>query len=114
VSSVINRAPFTSPRLHSVMSPIAFIIGAGSNVGTALARRFVQEGYTVVIGSRKPDVEVCKKEGLVPMKIDVCDEASIVDAFAAVEKELGPANVVVYNGRSILHPVYSVLKSHLS
>jgi hypothetical protein len=96
-SSATFEVAQTSIKL-SVMSPVAFIIGAGSNVGSAVARRFLKEGYKVAVGARKPDVEAIRKTGLVPVKLDASDQATIISAFAAVEKELGPVNVVVYNG----------------
>jgi hypothetical protein len=82
----------------TLMYPVAFIVGAGSNVGFAVARRFLKEGYKVAVGSRKPDVDDARKNGFVPVTIDVSEQATITAAFTEVEKELGPANVVVYNG----------------
>jgi short-subunit dehydrogenase len=82
----------------ALMHPVAFIIGAGSNVGFTVARRFLKEGYKVAVGSRKPDVDDAHKIGFVPVTIDVSEQATITAAFTEVEKELGPANVVVYNG----------------
>jgi NAD(P)-dependent dehydrogenase (short-subunit alcohol dehydrogenase family) len=84
------------------MSPVAFVIGAGSNVGSAVALRFLKEGYKVAVGSRKPDVESARKDGFVPVKVDVGDHTTITTAFAEVEKELGPANVVIYNGEPVI------------
>jgi NAD(P)-dependent dehydrogenase (short-subunit alcohol dehydrogenase family) len=83
------------------MSPVAFIIGTGSNFGSAVARRFLEEGYKVAVGSRKPDVDAIRKIGLLPVQVDASDQETIISAFAAVEKELGPVNVVIYNG--VLH-----------
>jgi NAD(P)-dependent dehydrogenase (short-subunit alcohol dehydrogenase family) len=82
------------------MSSVAFIIGAGPGVGITVARRFAKEGYKVAIASRNPDVESAKKEGLLAVKLDASDAASITAAFENVEKELGPSNVVVWNGQS--------------
>jgi NAD(P)-dependent dehydrogenase (short-subunit alcohol dehydrogenase family) len=81
------------------MSPVAFIIGAGSNVGTSVAQRFLQEGYKVAVGSRNPDSSKLREAGFYPVKIDVTDHATITAAFESLNQELGPANVVVYNGQ---------------
>lgn len=75
-----------------------FIIGAGANVGRSVALRFKREGYRVAVGSRSPNVDGARKDGLFPVTLDVSQEASIGEAFKAVEKEFGaPPNVVVYN-----------------
>jgi NAD(P)-dependent dehydrogenase (short-subunit alcohol dehydrogenase family) len=82
------------------MSPVAFIIGSGPRVGASLAQHFLKEGYKVAVGSRNPDIDAVRKQGLTPVKIDVADHASITNAFAEVNKELGPANLVIFNGKS--------------
>lgn len=78
----------------------ALILGAGSNVGQSLATLLKQKGYAVALGSRNPDFDHVKKEGFFPVRIDVSKPESIKDAFATVNAELGPPNVVVYNGNS--------------
>jgi len=75
----------------------ALILGAGSNVGQSLATLLKQKGYAVALGSRNPDFDHVKKEGFFPVRIDVSKPESIKDAFATVNAELGPPNVVVYN-----------------
>ena len=78
----------------------ALILGAGSNVGQSLATLLKQKGYAVALGSRNPDFDHVKKEGFFPVRVDVSKPESIKDAFATVNAELGPPNVVVYNGNS--------------
>jgi NAD(P)-dependent dehydrogenase (short-subunit alcohol dehydrogenase family) len=82
------------------MSPlIAFIIGAGPGVGIATARLFAKQGYKVVVGSRKPNVESVKQEGFVPVAVDIAKHETITTAFSDIESQLGgPPNVVIFNG----------------
>jgi NAD(P)-dependent dehydrogenase (short-subunit alcohol dehydrogenase family) len=76
----------------------ALILGAGSNIGQSLATLLKQKGYAVAVGSRNPDFDHVKKEGFFPVRVDVSKPESIKDAFATVNAELGPPNLVVYNG----------------
>ncbi|KAF7421103.1 hypothetical protein PC9H_011623 [Pleurotus ostreatus] len=76
---------------------VAFIIGFGPNIGGSVASLLKEQGYTVAVGSRKPDVDKVKKEGYFPVQVDATQQASISAAFAAVNAELGPPSVVVYN-----------------
>jgi NAD(P)-dependent dehydrogenase (short-subunit alcohol dehydrogenase family) len=79
--------------------PIAFIIGAGPGIGMTTARLLASHGYKVAVGSRKPDIEAVKNEGLFPVTIDISKHETISDAFDEVERGLGgPANVVIFNG----------------
>ncbi|KDQ23792.1 hypothetical protein PLEOSDRAFT_1097974 [Pleurotus ostreatus PC15] len=76
---------------------VAFIIGAGSNVGSSVAALLKEKGYAVALGSRNPDTQKVKQDGYYPVKIDATEKDSIKAAFAAVNTDLGPPNVVVYN-----------------
>ncbi|KAJ7619549.1 hypothetical protein FB45DRAFT_1033397 [Roridomyces roridus] len=81
------------------MSPlIAFIIGSGPNIGKHTAVALKAKGYQVAIGSRKPVVEEVKKDGYLPVALDITRPETIKEAFASVNKELGPPSVVIFNG----------------
>jgi NAD(P)-dependent dehydrogenase (short-subunit alcohol dehydrogenase family) len=81
------------------MSPlIAFIIGAGRNIGEHTAAALKAKGYQVALGSRKPDVNQIKKDGYFPVAIDAESPTSVQEAFAQINDELGPPNVVIFNG----------------
>ncbi|KAJ7099384.1 hypothetical protein B0H15DRAFT_944794 [Mycena belliarum] len=82
----------------------AFIIGAGANVGKHVAAAFKDKGYRVALASRNPDVDALKKEGYFPVTLDVQNIESVQGAFAAVNKELGPPSVVVFNVGSLERP----------
>ncbi|KAJ7147286.1 hypothetical protein C8R46DRAFT_1129903, partial [Mycena filopes] len=80
------------------MAPlIAFLIGAGRNIGQHTAAALKAKGYQVVLGSRKPVVDQVEKEGYFPVAMDAKDPESIKAAFAEVNKKFGPPNVVIFN-----------------
>ncbi|KZV80448.1 NAD(P)-binding protein [Exidia glandulosa HHB12029] len=84
------------------MSLVAFIIGAGSNVGTGIAKHLSAQGYTVVVGSRSGT----KVDGAGhAVKVDVTKPETVKTAFAEVEKVAGaPPNVVIYNAAGFTPP----------
>lgn len=101
------------------MSPspklVAFILGAGSNVGSSVAAKLKENGYHVALGSRnpKPDAE---DAAYLNVQVDVTKRESIESAFDTVVKKLGPVNVVVYNGKScftLYNPRYIHIQSVL-
>lgn len=77
-------------------SPVVLIFGAGANVGLSLARKFKQEGYKVAAVSRtiKDDL---KKVADKTIASSVTPER-VTKIFEEVQKDLGPPNVVIYNG----------------
>ncbi|KAJ7783975.1 hypothetical protein DFH07DRAFT_874309 [Mycena maculata] len=83
---------------------IAFIIGSGANVGQHTAAALKAKGYQVALGSRKPAVEQTKKDGYFPVTVDGTSSESIKTAFAQINQELGPPNVVVFNVATFTRP----------
>ncbi|KAF7345083.1 hypothetical protein MVEN_01671800 [Mycena venus] len=76
------------------MSPlIAFIIGAGKNIGEHTAAALKAQGYQVALGSRKPAIDQVKKDGYFPVAVNAQSPESIKAAFALVNKDFGPPNV---------------------
>ncbi|KDR74017.1 hypothetical protein GALMADRAFT_124208 [Galerina marginata CBS 339.88] len=82
---------------------VAFILGAGTNIGTGLAAKLRENGYRVALGSRnpKPDAD---HEAYLNVKVDVQKRESIESAFDTVVSKLGPVNVVIYNAASLHLP----------
>lgn len=83
---------------------VALVVGAGDAIGSAIARRFAQEGYTVVAVRRNGD----KLQSLVSeieaaggnahgWSVDARDEEAIIALFARIESEVGPLAVTVFN-----------------
>lgn len=74
---------------------VAFILGAGGNVGAGLAKAWSAKGYTVAVGSRSGST---LEGATLAVKLDLTQPATIKSAFAEVTKSAGPPNVVVLNG----------------
>jgi 3-oxoacyl-[acyl-carrier protein] reductase len=69
------------------------VTGGNRGIGLAIARAFAKQGDRVAVthrGSGAPD-------GLFGVQCDITDSAAVDAAFAAVEAELGPVEVLVAN-----------------
>lgn len=78
-------------------SPIVLILGAGPNIGQAVARTFVAKGYKVALASRSLD-ETKGTESQLDISSDFTKSDGVVNAFEKVKKVFGIPSVVVYNG----------------
>ncbi len=82
------------------MTKIAWITGASSGIGKALAERLLRDGYRVAVSARSADAlaELASshpgKIGVYPL--DVTDPAAVKQVFAAVESEMGPVDLAVF------------------
>jgi 3-oxoacyl-[acyl-carrier protein] reductase len=72
---------------------------AGSGIGSATARRCVEEGATVMISDRHERrlAETAAELGVASVTCDVTDEASVRAMFAAATDTLGAIDVLVNN-----------------
>ena len=87
------------------MKTVCAVIGAGAGIGGNAARRFAQEGYHTCLCRRSDE------DGLNKMVADIVaeggsasgyllnavEEGSIEETVAAIEADVGPIEVVVYN-----------------
>ena len=83
--------------------PVCAVVGVGPMNGASFARRFVAEGYSVALLSRKTDYSDKLAAEIGSAKAyacDVTDPSAVEAAFAAVRAELGEVDVVVYNAGS--------------
>ncbi|KAI0049530.1 hypothetical protein FA95DRAFT_861628 [Auriscalpium vulgare] len=80
--------------------PVAFIIGAGSNVGQAVGETLKGLGYKVALGSRSGKTP---GDGFLAVKIDITDPKTVAAAFNTVTAELGIPSVVIFNPNSYEH-----------
>lgn len=87
------------------MKPVFFVIGAGAGIGGHVAKRFARAGYHAVL-CRRSDEEglstlVAEIEGdggsASGHLLNAVEEDSIEERVAAVEAEVGPIEVVLYN-----------------
>ncbi|CAI9388613.1 3-oxoacyl-ACP reductase FabG [Microbacterium sp. T2.11-28] len=72
---------------------VVLVTGGNRGIGRAIAERFVAAGYRVAVTARSGE----GPEGTLTVRADVTDAAQVDAAFAQVEKELGPVEVVVAN-----------------
>ncbi len=86
------------------MRPVTLITGASSGLGAGLAPLFAQDGDTVVCAARRVEkVEAIAASirdaggHAVALPLDVCDRAAVGDAFAHVERDIGPIHTIVAN-----------------
>ena len=82
----------------------AWVTGAGSGIGLALARRLAETGWTVAVSARTArDLDTLAAE--VPGRItafllDVTDAAACVETGRQIEASLGPVDLAVFNAGS--------------
>jgi 3-oxoacyl-[acyl-carrier protein] reductase len=75
------------------MSRSVLVTGGNRGIGLAIARRFAAAGDQVTVTSRSGE----QVDGLTVVPCDVRDATSVDEAFAAVEAEQGPVEVLVAN-----------------
>ena len=81
----------------SKTSPIVLILGAGPNIGNAVAQAFASKGYRVALAARKA-TEANNTADKIHIQSDFTDSSSVVNTFSKVKSLLGIPSVVVYNG----------------
>jgi len=73
----------------------ALIVGAGSGLSGSLARLLAKEGVHVALAAR--NVDKLGGLGALKLKCDATDRGQVEAAFAALEKQSGMPDLVVYN-----------------
>ena len=83
---------------------VCCVIGAGDATGSAVAKRFAREGYTVCVARRteaalKPLIDQISSAGghALAFGLDARREDQVVNFFNRIEAEVGPIEVVVFN-----------------
>jgi NAD(P)-dependent dehydrogenase (short-subunit alcohol dehydrogenase family) len=81
---------------------VAVVTGGAQGIGAEIVRAFAREGAVVAVADRRPATAVIETvEAIggrcIGMQVDVTDEQAVRGAFAAVEDELGPVDVLVNN-----------------
>lgn len=74
-------------------SRTVLVTGGNRGIGRAIAAEFVAHGHRVAVTARSGE----GPEGTLAVRADVTDAEALDAAFAEVEKELGPVEVVVAN-----------------
>lgn len=80
---------------------IAFVTGGAGGLGLATAKRFAEDGMTVVIadldaGAAERVAKGLEGSGHLGIALDVADENAVIAAFERVEKDLGPIAVLAH------------------
>lgn len=86
------------------MKKTAVITGASKGIGRAIARRFAEAGFRVVIGFNKSESEakklaneLSKKTDAIALKVDVSSKVEIENFFEQIESIFGKIDVFVNN-----------------
>ena len=88
---------------------VAWVTGASSGIGRALASRLASEGWTVAASARRTgELEELARTAtkgagrIVPVPCDVTDARAVADAVADIEARHGPIALAVLNAGSYL------------
>jgi NAD(P)-dependent dehydrogenase (short-subunit alcohol dehydrogenase family) len=92
---------------------VVLLVGAGDAIGAAVAKRFADGDYTVVIARRDGEksrelVDELTKAGrnVRAVSVDARQEPDVQALFAKVENEIGPIEVCLYNaGSNVAKPL---------
>lgn len=79
-------------------SPVILILGAGANIGQAVARNFASRDFKVALVARSLS-EADSTDDQLNIKSDLSNSDDVVGAFEKVQKVFGIPSVVVYNGK---------------
>jgi NAD(P)-dependent dehydrogenase (short-subunit alcohol dehydrogenase family) len=92
---------------------VCCVIGAGDATGSAIARRFAKEGFTVCVARRNEDalqplVQQIHADGgrAIALGLDARREDQVTRFFDRVQQEVGPIEAVVFNvGGNVRFPI---------
>jgi meso-butanediol dehydrogenase / (S,S)-butanediol dehydrogenase / diacetyl reductase len=85
---------------YAVAGKVVLVTGAGSGIGRAIARAFLDNGARVAVTGRRAEPleeTIAGHEDAAAITADVGDPAEVRRLVAAVEERLGPLDVVVSN-----------------
>src|SRR3954463_15027480 len=85
--------PYLGMRSVFVVARTVLVTGGNRGIGLAIAQAFAKQGDQVAVTHRGSGAP----EGLFGVQCDITDSAAVDAAFAEVEKELGPVEVLVAN-----------------
>ncbi len=94
-----------SNALFDLSGKVALVTGATHGLGMAMATGLGEAGATVVVNGHSSDAKIAAAVDLYQARgitahgyrFDVTDEASVEDAVARIEREVGPIDILVNN-----------------
>ena len=88
-------------RLEGIEGRVAFVTGAARGIGRCIAETLRDQGARVAAG----DLGAPEIDGVLGVEIDVADEMAVDRAFARIEEELAPVDLLVLNaGIFVIEP----------
>lgn len=96
---------------YKFVDKVVVVTGSGTGIGQAIAKRFAENGATIILlGRRKEPLEQTRAElekivastgskGKIRIfpGVDVSDEIAITNMFSTISKEIGPVDILVNN-----------------
>ena len=83
----------------SLQPGVAWIIGGGTGIGAAVARRLAKQGWTIAISGRRVDRLEETAAGfpsIRPYPLDVTDQGAIDSSLAAIVRDLGRIDLFIF------------------
>lgn len=78
--------------------PLVIITGASSGIGAAIAKRFSEAGYPLLLLARRlENLEALKLPNTISAQVDVRDKEALKKAIDNAEKTYGPADCLINN-----------------
>jgi NAD(P)-dependent dehydrogenase (short-subunit alcohol dehydrogenase family) len=95
---------------------VALVSGANRGIGAEIARELAADhGYIVFAGARDPD-DVEELDGVVPVRLDVTDEDTVLAARERVQSEAGRLDALINNAGVYGDPIgaadYDLERAH--
>lgn len=75
-----------------------WITGASTGIGAEVARQLAAQGVVVATSARRLEqlsADAAKNSNLKPYVLDVTDEAAVASTFNAIERDLGPIDLII-------------------
>src|SRR5262252_7003318 len=76
---------------------VALVTGASSGIGEATAAALQRDGFRVYAGARRIELmDRLRELGICPLRLDVTDDGSMLDAVELIHREAGRIDLLVH------------------